>query len=97
MLIMQSVEGVYPLPRHVLDERHSDRSARSVDHLSSAAADGAARLTAQFLAVRVADENGIPQTVYRNADTSGWTHANAVDLASANVGAYITILPRRFF
>lgn len=97
MLIMQSVGGVYPLPRHVLAEQHVDRAAGLNNHTSSVTAEGISRLKAQFMALRAANEKGVPQTVFRSRHNVSWTHMNAADLAFDQAELYFTILPSRFF
>lgn len=52
---------------------------------------------AQHAAERMANTSGLPQTVYRNADSGGWWHTNALAPLLANSEKFVTVLPDRFF
>jgi len=54
-------------------------------------------LAAKLYAKRGADSSGLPQTIFRTADTAGWwhTHCHARVLEKAEV--FATILPARYF
>lgn len=48
-------------------------------------------------AQRAADVTGLPQTVYRNAETCGWANTNALANVLARSEVAVTILPTRYF
>lgn len=52
---------------------------------------------AQDSAVRVADQCGLPQTIYRNADSGGWWHTNALAPLLQKSEVSVTVLPFRYF
>lgn len=53
--------------------------------------------TAQNSAVRMADKCGLPQTIYRNADSGGWWHTNALAPLLQKSEVSVTVLPVRYF
>lgn len=54
-------------------------------------------LAARLSAMRVADEHGLPMTVYRTADTHGWAYTNTIARVLHKAEMFVTILPTRFF
>jgi len=44
-----------------------------------------------------ADRYGLPQTVFHNADTSGWSHTNPYASVLKKSTLWYTVLPNRFF
>ena len=53
--------------------------------------------TAQNSAVPMADQCGLPQTIYRNADSGGWWHTNALAPLLQKSEVSVTVLPVRYF
>jgi hypothetical protein len=53
--------------------------------------------TAVQIAQQDADTFGIPQTVFRNADTCGWTSTNPFAPMLTRSEVSITMLPTRYF
>lgn len=53
--------------------------------------------TAQNSAVWMADQCGLPQTIYRNADSGGWWHTNALAPLLQKSEVSVTVLPVRYF
>ena len=45
----------------------------------------------------VADQCGLPQTLYRNSDSSGWWHTNALATLLGKAEIFMTVLPTRYF
>jgi hypothetical protein len=54
-------------------------------------------VAARLAAMRAADEHCLPMTVYRNADTHGWTFTNPIARVLHKAEVFVTILPARFF
>lgn len=52
---------------------------------------------AQYAAEGMANASGLPQTVYRNANSGGWWHTNALAPVLARSEMFTTVLPDRFF
>ena len=48
-------------------------------------------------AAQVANDYGLPQTVYRNSDTSGWSHTNALANLLSSASVFVTTLPKNYF
>lgn len=50
-------------------------------------------------ATRLADSTGLPQTVYKTADTCGWTNTCFISrvLAQPETQVHLTVLPARYF
>ncbi len=77
------------------------------DHRGSWAKDAVATLFAPLTDVRLeeaiqmarrsADETGLPQTVYRDGDSGGWSHTNAFANRLATADLAVTALPMRYF
>lgn len=44
-----------------------------------------------------ASQCGLPQTIYRNADSSGWWHTNALAPLLNKAELHMTVLPARYF
>lgn len=49
------------------------------------------------MAYRVSDETGMPLTVYRDADSGGWSHVHAFANRLARAELAVTALPTRYF
>lgn len=45
----------------------------------------------------LANQCGLPQTVYRNADSGGWWHTNALAPLLQKAEVTVTVLPSRYF
>ena len=45
----------------------------------------------------IANSSMLPQTVYRNEDSGGWWHTNALAPLLAKAELNVTILPVRYF
>lgn len=59
--------------------------------------DGVSLFCARLYAVRAADESGVPQTVFRDVRTGGWSYSNWLTQMSCNAETSVTILPRQYF
>lgn len=49
------------------------------------------------VATRAADEYGLPQTVFRTADTCGWANTNPLASALTKAELSVSILPSNYF
>lgn len=45
----------------------------------------------------MADDTGLPQTVYRNENSGGWWHTNSLADLLRNADVFMTALPKRYF
>ncbi len=52
---------------------------------------------AELHAAHVATTIGLPQTVFRNADSGGWWHTNPMASLLANAELSVTVLPATYF
>lgn len=52
---------------------------------------------AQDAPERAADRHGLPQTVYRDQDSGGWWHTNALAPRLTRAEVAFTALPTRYF
>lgn len=68
------------------------KSAQSVSHPDETAPDAAIGA-----AHRGADLSGLPQTVYRDGDSCGWWHTNALADRLRKAQLMLTVLPARYF
>lgn len=48
-------------------------------------------------AAQKANDFGLPQTVYRTEETSGWANTNPLSNNLRNAEVFVTMLPDRFF
>lgn len=55
------------------------------------------RSAAQVMAMRAADTYGLPQTVYRNADSAGWAHTHPFASFLARSEVFVTVLNSNYF
>jgi hypothetical protein len=53
--------------------------------------------TAEHYASAAADQFGLPQTLYRTADTCGWANTNPFASVLRGAEIHATILPRNYF
>jgi len=58
---------------------------------------GTPLLAARLLAMRAADRSALPQTVFRNMNTAGWSHTHASSRALQESDLFVTVLPIRYF
>lgn len=54
-------------------------------------------LEAMWKAISDVDRFQIPQTIFHNEDTSGWTNTNPFASVLSESSLWVTILPARFF
>ena len=52
---------------------------------------------AEASARRMADKAMLPQTIYRDSDSSGWWHTNPLSPRLEKSEVFVTVLPARFF
>lgn len=53
--------------------------------------------SATVCAEQAATKIGLPQTIYRNADSGGWWHTNSLASFLARSEVHATILPINYF
>ncbi|KAF1003934.1 MAG: hypothetical protein GAK28_04397 [Luteibacter sp.] len=95
-LIAQGHQGAAERGLAVARDHWSDWAKRAVSELLAPLTDVRLEEAIQT-AYRSSDETGLPQTVYRDGDSGGWSHTNAFANRLARAELAVTALPTRYF
>lgn len=95
-LIAQGHQGAAERGLAVAREHWGDWAKRAVAELLAPLTDVRLEEAIQ-MAYRSSDETGLPQTVYRDGDSGGWSHTNAFANRLARAELAVTALPTRYF
>lgn len=95
-LIAQGHQGAAERGLAVARDHWGDWAKRAVAELLAPLTDVRLEEAIQT-AYRSSDETGLPQTVYRDGDSGGWSHTNAFASRLVRAELAVTALPTRYF